>query len=68
MFEETSEVIEISCFPKTSTIIVRWVDRVTKDGELFSEKDRRFGYDADQKDAFLADVENGQQYVAAMGW
>ena len=51
-----------------NTIEVRWDNVIQRDGKTISRVPHRKAYTADQKADFLNEVENGQQFVTAMGW
>lgn len=51
-----------------NAINVCWVNQVLRDGEVISEIPHRCAYGPEQKDQFLADVADGAQYVAILGW
>jgi hypothetical protein len=47
---------------------VQWADQVLRDGVVISETPHRKAYTADNKDEFLAEVENAEGYLPALGW
>jgi len=60
-----------------STIQVKWVNQILRDGEVISRVPHRCAYSQDQKDQFTADIENpanggspgmAAPYIAAVGW
>lgn len=65
---ETRTITEITSLPLENNIQVKWRYAIEKDGEVISTKDHYKLFTADQKADFLNEVENGQQFVTAMGW
>jgi len=53
---------------EASTINVKWLNRIKRDGEVISEVPHRCAYSQSQKEQFVAEVEGGSAYVAAVGW
>jgi len=53
---------------ESNTINVKWLNNIIEDGEVLSSIPHRCCYSIEQKEQFLTEVENGQQYVTAVGW
>jgi hypothetical protein len=47
---------------------VLWADQILRDGEFVSETLHRKAYPAESKTEFLAEVENADAYLIALGW
>jgi hypothetical protein len=59
---------QISVLPLLKTIDVQWEDQIIKDGVAISKQYHRKAYSENQRDEFLAEVENAVSYVSAVGW
>lgn len=67
-FTEQRVLKQVQILPQSNTIQVQWADQVLKDGVVISETLHRCAYMQEQKDQFLAEVDNGAVYVATLGW
>jgi hypothetical protein len=68
MLTEQQILKSVEILPTQNAINVCWMNQILRDGEIISEIPHRCAYMQDQKDQFLADVEGGDKYVAAIGW
>jgi len=77
MFEETSELVEVTVLPAEGNIQVGRMNTVKKDGEVISKKIHYTLYSPEMKDQFITDIEapaNGgtpgmaAPYIQAVGW
>lgn len=59
---------QVSLLPEKDAIEVQWADQVLRDGVIIAEELHRRAYTKDSRAMFLAEVENGEAYAAAMGW
>lgn len=59
---------QVILLPQSNTINVQWTNQVLRDETVISEQYERKAYAADQVSEFLAEVEGGQAYAAAIGW
>ncbi len=65
---ESKILAEVSLLPAQNAINVRWDNIIKRDDEVISRQPHRKAYTVEQKDEFLAEVEDGQQYATAIGW
>ncbi len=56
----------------TKTAEVLWVDKIVETvgekDQILSENNRRCAYSADDKERFLAEVEDAESYITILGW
>ena len=67
-FTEQRILKQVTTLPAESAINVQWANQVLKDGTVISETFDGRTYYAEQKDAFLAEVEGAASYIDALGW
>ena len=74
---EEKALASVNVIVEASTIEVKWLNRIKRDGEVISLFPFRCCYGQDQKDQFIADLENSDNggtpgqaapYIAAVGW
>ncbi len=58
----------VTVIPPDDTINVCWEDQILRDAEVVSCVPTWCGYNRDQKEQFLAEVENAAAYAAILGW
>ena len=68
ILEEVETLDQVMLHVGQKTIDVRWTTSILRDGVEISKTYRRNAYGEENKAAFIADVENPEQYVAAIGW
>ena len=66
--EERKILASVDIQPTSNTVNVRWDNQILRDGVVVSTTPHRTAYSVDQKDAFLAEVEGADKYIAALGW
>ena len=59
---------QVTTLPAQSAVNVQWSNQILRDDEVISQTYERKAYTADQKDAFLAEVEGAESYIAVLGW
>lgn len=45
-----------------------WENQILRDGEILSSVPHRCAYGIEQKEQFLAEVDNAAAYIAILGW
>jgi hypothetical protein len=61
-------VKQVSILPEQSAINVQWANQILRDGVVISETYERRAYSIEQKEEFLAEVENAEGYIQAASW
>ena len=59
---------QVTILPTANTINVQWANQINKENVVIAETFERKAYAQDQKDEFLAEVENASAYIDAIGW
>lgn len=65
---ENRIIKQVAILPEHNAVNVQWANQVLRDGAVISEQYERKAYTAEQKDEFLAEVENAVAYLPALGW
>ena len=61
-------LVSVKIGVESSTISVKWVNRIIEDGSVLSEIPHRCCYSIERKEQFLTEVEGAEQYIIAAGW
>lgn len=59
---------QVTVLPNEATVNVQWMDQILRDGQVVASTPHRKAYTADQKDAFLVEVDGAGNYINALGW
>lgn len=74
---EEKALASVEVLTEASLIQVKWINRILRDGAIISQVPHRCAYSQEQKDQFIADIENpanggapgmAAPYIAAVGW
>jgi hypothetical protein len=67
-FSEKRVLNQVTILPELSAVNVQWLDQVLRDDEVIASNPYRKGYTVDQKEEFLAEVEQAEHYITILGW
>ena len=65
---EQRALSQVTVLPELNSVNVQWLDQILRDGEVIASTPFRKAYGAEQKEDFLAEVDQADQYVAILGW
>lgn len=68
MLTEQRVVKQVSILPQSDTVNVQWAVQILRDGEVISEQYERKAYQSDHVAEFVAEVEDAESYLSAIGW